>query len=92
MIDWESLILRCSESKDLDYKAPCAWDNTDKRACRELVKDILALANAGGGWFAIGVSETGTSFTPYGVSDEQAASFETTQVNTFLNNYADRRD
>jgi hypothetical protein len=54
-----------------------------------LVKDILALANTGGGWLVIGVSETGVAFSPDGVSEEQAASFETTQVNKFLNNYAD---
>lgn len=89
MIDWESLILRGVEGKDLDYKGPCAWDGYDKKTRCELVKDILALANTGGGWLVIGVRETGTSFTPDGVSDGQAASFETTQVNTFLNNYAD---
>lgn len=89
MIDWNSLILRSSEGKDLDYKGPCDWNTSDKRARCELVKDILALANAGGGWLVIGVSETRTAFAHAGVSDEQAASFETTQVNTFLNNYAD---
>jgi hypothetical protein len=89
MIDWDSLILRGCESKDLDYKGPCAWDNSIKKACCELVKDVLALANAGGGWLVIGVNETGTAFSPDGVSDDQAASFETTQINTFLNKYAD---
>lgn len=88
-IDWGSLILRGAEGKDLDYKGPCAWDNSDKKACCELVKDILALGNTGGGWLIIGVSETGTTFLPDGVSEAQAASFETTRLNTFLNNYAD---
>jgi hypothetical protein len=53
------------------------------------VKDILALANTGGGWLIIGVSETGAKFLPEGVSPTQAQSFETTKLNTFLNNYAD---
>lgn len=89
MTDWPSLILRNYESKDIDYKAPCAWKNTDKKACCELVKDILAMANVGGGWLVIGVSESGTGFTHIGVNDEQAESFETTQLNKFVNNYAD---
>ena len=89
MIDWDLLIFRGFEGKDLDYKGACAWDNSDKKACCELLKDVLALANAGGGWLIIGVSETGNTFSHEGVSNEQAASFETTPINTFFNNYAD---
>ena len=47
------------------------------------------MANTGGGWIVVGVSETDSGFSQHGVTDEQARSFETTRLNNFLNNYAD---
>ncbi len=48
--DLTGLLLRGYESKDLDYKAPMAWDEGDKVTCCSLVKDILAMANTIGGY------------------------------------------
>jgi hypothetical protein len=89
-IDWASLINRGFESKDLDYKGPLEWDpGKDKKSCCELVKDILAIANIGGGWLITGLKETEKGYTPVGVSDQQAGSFESTSLNQFVNKYAD---
>ncbi len=73
----------------MDYKGSCAWDENDKKSCCEIVKDILAIANAKGGWIVVGVSETDSKFDWDGLSDEQCKSFETSRVNRFLQNYSD---
>lgn len=90
MQGWEAILRRGFESKELDYKGPCAWEEKNgKAACCELVKDILAVANTKGGWIAIGVSETPTGFSWDGLTNDQCKSFETSRVNRFLQNYAD---
>ncbi len=89
MQDWEAILRRGFESKQLDYKGPCAWDEGDKKSCCEIVKDILAIANTKGGWIAVGVREAPTGFSWDGLTDEQCKSFETSRLNRFLQNYAD---
>jgi hypothetical protein len=89
MTDWSKIIYRNYESKDLDYKAACAWDEASKKACCEIVKDILALANTNGGWLVVGVSETASGFAFKGLTPDQAKSFDTTRLNRFVQNYAD---
>lgn len=83
------LLRRGHEARDLDYKGPIAWNEADKASCCALVKDILGMANTGGGYIVIGVSETATGFTLDGLSETQAATFETTRLNRFVQNYAD---
>ena len=85
----KEILLRGFESKDLDYKGPCQWDEKDKKACCEIVKDILAMANTLGGYIVIGVSEKGNGFEWEGLTTKQAKSFETSRINRFLQNYAD---
>lgn len=87
--DLTNLLLREYESKDLDYKAPMAWDEGDKATCCALVKDILAMANTIGGYIFVGVAEGANGFVREGLSEVQAASWETTRVNRFVQNYAD---
>ena len=87
--DLKDILLRGYESKDLDYKGPMTWDENSKKACCELVKDILGMANTLGGYIVIGVSESPTGFIWDGITDEQARSFDTSRVNRFLQNYAD---
>lgn len=89
MDEWERILRQGFESKQLDYKAPCAWDEGDKKPCCEIVKDILAIANARGGWIVVGVSETSTGFAWDGLTEQQCESFETSRLNRFLQNYAD---
>lgn len=83
------ILLRKEESKDLDYKGPCEWNSRNKASCCELVKDILALGNTLGGYLIIGVDEKPDGFVFTGLSSGQLASFDTTKINQFVNNYAD---
>ena len=85
----KAIVRRGYESKDLDYKAPLEWDETDKKSCCALVKDILALANTGGGFLVIGVAEEGEELEWLGLTKDQISSFDTSRVNRFLQNYAD---
>lgn len=84
-----AILLRGHEAKDFDYKAAASWDENDKKACCELVKDILAMANTLGGFIVIGVSEQPGGFSFDGVSTAQADSFDTSRLNRFLQNYSD---
>jgi hypothetical protein len=74
------------ERRNCDYKAPKAWDETDKKSCCQLVKDILALANSGGGSLVIGVDDD--TKQAVGLTDPQVRSFEVTRVSQFVNQYA----
>ena len=87
--DLEAILRRGFETKDLDYKGPCIWNEKEKKACCELVKDVLAIANAKGGFIVIGVSEIPTGFSWDGLTDEQCESFETSRLNRFIQNYTD---
>ncbi|HBB16158.1 MAG TPA: hypothetical protein DCZ97_03840 [Syntrophus sp. (in: bacteria)] len=87
--DLKDILLRGYETKDLDYKAPIMWDENNKKACCEVVKDILGMANTLGGYIVIGVSESSNGFIWDGITDQQARSFDTSRVNRFLQNYAD---
>ncbi|MFQ5903444.1 MAG: helix-turn-helix domain-containing protein [Candidatus Binatia bacterium] len=87
--DLKDILLRGYETKDLDYKAPMMWDENNKKACCEVIKDILGMANTLGGYIVIGVSESPNGFIWDGISDEQARSYDTSRVNRFLQNYAD---
>jgi hypothetical protein len=82
-------IERNFESKDLDYKETLIWSSDDKKQKCELVKDVLAMANTEGGQIVIGVSELGDGFLLTGVSEECAASVETSELCRFVQIYAD---
>jgi hypothetical protein len=84
-----AIIHRNFESKSLDYKAAISWEASDKKACCELVKDIIAMANTDGGYIVIGVSELGTGFRLDGLTSDQAKTFETSEICRFVQNYAD---
>jgi hypothetical protein len=84
------VIRRGFESKDIDYKGPMAWDERgNRKGCCELVKDILAMGNIGGGYLVIGVAEKDEGFEWVGLTGAELATFDTTRVNQFLQNYAD---
>ena len=83
------ILLRGYESKDLDYKGPTQWDEGEKKACCELVKDVLGMANSKGGFVVVGVSEGGGGFIWDGLTPEQAQTWDTTRLNRFLQNYSD---
>jgi len=78
------LINMAGENGDIDAKGPVSWDNADESA--GLAKDIAAFANSrNGGILVIGKEETGGAFTLVGVTEEQAATFETTKVAQWVN-------
>lgn len=84
-----AIIERNFESKSLDYKGPMLWSSSDKRACCELVKDIIGMANTEGGYIVIGVSELNLGFSLVGVTPEQAKSYESSAICRFVQNYVD---
>lgn len=73
------------ESPNVDFKGPMAWDGA--RTSAELAKDIVALSNTrGGGALVIGVRELAAGeFDRCGVTQEQADTFDTTKVASWLN-------
>jgi len=83
------ILHRGHESKDLDYKGPIQWDEGDKKACCEIVKDVFGMANTFGGFIVIGVSEGVQGFSWDGLSADQLKTFETSRLNRFLQAYAD---
>jgi len=83
------LLYRGYESKGLDYKGPSQWDEGEKKACCELVKDVLGMANSEGGFIVLGVSETAAGFSLDGLSTQQLKTFDTSRINRFIQNYAD---
>jgi len=78
------------ETRDVDYKAAMSWNEKDKATCCGIVKDVLAMANSGGGLIILGVDQQQDgSFQPSGVPDRILPTWETTQVNNFVQKYAD---
>lgn len=84
-----AIVHRGQESRDFDYKGPCSWSESGKKACCELTKDILAMANTAGGTIVIGVAEVNHQYVFTGLQAEQANTWETTRLNNFVNSYAD---
>jgi hypothetical protein len=73
------------ESEFVDAKGPMTWDGADASA--SLAKDIASFANSrDGGVIVIGKAEASDgSFLCSGLSPEQAASFDTTNVGQWVN-------
>jgi hypothetical protein len=83
------LVARSEEHQHLDYKAPMTWDESTRDAI-ELVKDVLALANSGGGHLVIGVAEkAGGGFDFVGLNEDEAHSWESTRLGNKVRVYAD---
>src|SRR5437870_240294 len=74
-----------SESSNVDAKAPILWDGGPASA--DLSKDFAAFANSkDGGTIVIGKSETSPGkFVLVGLSKEEADSFDTTKVSSWVN-------
>lgn len=84
-----NLIFRAFESKEHEFKGPIAWNGNDKKACCEIVKDILAMANTKGGFIVIGVEETTNGFVPKGLTPQQIASYQPEEINRYIQRYAE---
>jgi DNA-binding NarL/FixJ family response regulator len=76
------------EQQNHDYKEVVDLQTKDGRA--ELAKDVIAMANWGGGNIVIGVAEDPPGeFTPRGIAEELLNSLETSQVNRALRDFLD---
>jgi predicted HTH transcriptional regulator len=76
------------EERNLEYKGPVAWAETEVKA--RLTKGALALSNTrDGGFIVVGVEQVEESFIPVGLSAEQLNSFNQDDVAAHINNYAD---
>jgi len=80
------LVRTAGENRGIDAKGPVSWDSAEESA--RLAKDIAAFANSrDGGILVIGKKEDKPGqFTPVGVTEEQAATFDTTKVAQWVNN------
>jgi hypothetical protein len=77
-------IARRTETRNIEFKGPMSWTaSTCDRF--ELLKDICALANSGGGQLIVGRNEP--DYTTGTVSDDEAKSFDSTAVNTTIHKY-----
>src|SRR5215204_731669 len=83
------LVRRGVETRDFDYKGPSRWDSKNKQACFGVAKDVLAMANSGGGTLVIGVNEADNKWDFAGVIPDDAKTWETTKFNNFINTCAD---
>ena len=80
------LLLLGFESRDLDYKEDLDLESKVGRA--SFAKDVLALANVGGGSIVVGVRESSPGlFEHVGLPEERLLLFETTRVNDVLRPY-----
>jgi len=78
------LIETSGESDNIDFKGPMTWDKSTHSA--KLAKVIVSFANSrDGGAIVIGKSEENGQFVITGLTDEEAISFETTKVATWIN-------
>jgi CheY-like chemotaxis protein len=76
------------ENESLDYKETI--DLESKRGTASLAKDVMAMANWGGGTIVVGVAEPKPGeFLPRGVPDSALGLFETTRLNRTINEFLD---
>lgn len=80
-----AIIEAATETRNIDFKRSMNWRTSTQCAKFELLKDIAAMANAGGGFLIIGrdepLHETGT------LTEEEAGSFDPTEVNKSIHRY-----
>lgn len=82
------LIRQDWEDPRYDVKGPMAWDE-GKPESIGLIKDVLALANNGGGSLVIGVAEEGGRIVFHGLTPEQLKTWDPTRFGAKVNRYAD---
>ncbi|WP_280309022.1 AlbA family DNA-binding domain-containing protein [Nocardia abscessus] len=81
------LLVRQSETRNLDYKEAISFD-TSKKEKGEVLKDIIAMSNTrDGGYLLVGVEQHGGKFKPVGITSQQAKSFDPTNIGQFAKNY-----
>ncbi len=86
----ESVIAEPREGIESDFKQAFPWkpkskDDSIKKACIGLVKDVVALANTRGGQIYIGFREESGQFYPDGVPPDMLDKWETTIFCDYIN-------
>jgi hypothetical protein len=87
--DLINLIHKGIESPDLDYKEDIDLSRDNREEKAQITKDVIAMANSGGGLLISGVKQTTGGFIPQGMSETSLKSFDSTSLNEFIKNYAD---
>lgn len=83
-----ALILNGREERNLEYKRSIGWNNAESKA--KIARTILGMSNIrDGGAIVIGVTQSGESFTPDGISLADLESFTQDTVSEWVNLYAD---
>jgi hypothetical protein len=82
---YQAIIVAATETRNIDFKAAMAWLPSENCNRFELLKDIAALANIGGGHLVIGRDEP--SLTTGGMTKVQVASFDPTEVNKLVQRF-----
>lgn len=79
------------ETAVIEYKSGIGWNEMDRRAQRELIRDLMAFGNSDTfGYLVVGVSQTDSGvYERSGVSEEQAASYDPTPVGEVVRTYSD---
>lgn len=83
-----NLIKAGSEKPDLDYKVDIDLTASKKEKV-EITKDVIAMANYGGGVIVGGVSEDNNGFKLQGMPATSLKPFDSTALNDFVSNYCD---
>jgi DNA-binding response OmpR family regulator len=81
-----ALLKMGTETQTLDYKEDL--DLSSKVGRASLAKDVIAMANSGGGVLVIGVAErTPGEFEPVGLSEQRLKLFETSLINKAIRGF-----
>ena len=88
--DLIKLISDASEERsDFDFKEVIKLDQASKKEKAELAKDIIAMANSGGGIIVGGVKQTESGFIRIGMPAELMHDFDASRINGFIREYCD---
>lgn len=73
-LQYQAIIRGRTETRNIDFKAAMNWRTATKCVKFEILKDIAAFVNVGGGYIVIGRDEP--NFTSGSMTKEQADSFD----------------
>jgi hypothetical protein len=82
---YQASIAAATETRVIDFKAAMNWRTATKCERFELLKDVAAMANVGSGLLIVG--RDGPAHTTGTVSEEDAQSFDPTEVNKVVHKY-----
>ena len=89
--DWRDIICCGLENQQIDFKSHQNWDTIGRVGRAKFARHAMALANTQGGYVVIGVSEdeNGNPTDYIGMTEEEASSFDPSNVGQTINTFAD---